>query len=161
MAGTSPVARSGMRTLRPVRRWSMHWHPCVCILSCSGSPPDPGHRPVRARSSRPPEPAAACGGKIAFPPKLLKGAQPRWVVIENVRNMLVLDQGRAMSYLIAELERLGYRWAYRLVDSRFAGVPQRRQRVLLVASASEDPTRVLFAEDGGEPAVDSRRTDAY
>ncbi len=37
--------------------------------------------------------------------------------------MLVLDGGEAMRYLVAELEALGYRWAYRLVDSRFAGVP--------------------------------------
>ena len=30
--------------------------------------------------------------------ELLKDARPRWVVIENVRNMLVLDRGRAMRY---------------------------------------------------------------
>jgi DNA (cytosine-5)-methyltransferase 1 len=93
--------------------------------------------------------------------RLLRRADPRWVVVENVRNMLVLDQGRAMSYLVARLERLGYRWAYRLVDSRFTGVPQRRQRVLLVASKSEDPTAVLFADDAGEPDTDAYRTDAY
>jgi DNA (cytosine-5)-methyltransferase 1 len=93
--------------------------------------------------------------------RLLENAHPRWVVIENVRNMLVLDQGRAMEYLVAQLERLGYRWAYRLVDSRFTGVPQRRQRVLMVASRSEDPTAVLFAEDVGGPAAETYRTDAY
>jgi len=86
---------------------------------------------------------------------LLEHSDPRWLVLENVRNMLVLDKGRAMRYLIESLERLGFRWAYRLVDSRSSGVPQRRQRVLLVASRSEDPTTVLFADEAGEPPAET------
>jgi DNA (cytosine-5)-methyltransferase 1 len=73
-----------------------------------------------------------------------------WLVIENVPNMLALDRGRAMHYLVGELERLGYRWAYRVVDARCTGLPQRRRRVLLVASPAEDPRAVLFADDAGE-----------
>ncbi len=84
--------------------------------------------------------------------RLLRQHRTPWVLLENVRNMLVLDGGAAMSFLIAELEALGYRWAYRLVDSRFTGVPQRRQRVILVASIVGDPAEVLFADDAGEPA---------
>ena len=79
-----------------------------------------------------------------------KGRTP-WLLIENVPNMLVLDGGRAMAYLVEELERLGFRWAYRVVDSRFTGVPQRRRRVILVASATEDPRAVLFGQDAGVP----------
>jgi DNA (cytosine-5)-methyltransferase 1 len=93
--------------------------------------------------------------------RLLASASPRWVVIENVRNMLVLDGGRAMDYLAGRLERLGFRWAYRLVDSRFAGLPQRRQRVILVASREDDPAAVLFADDAGEPDDDWFRSDCY
>lgn len=77
------------------------------------------------------------------------------LVIENVPNMLALNRGRAMEYLIEEIEALGYRWAYRVVDSRFTGVPQRRRRVLLVASVDLDPRAVLFADDAGpRPAAD-------
>lgn len=93
--------------------------------------------------------------------RLLHQADPQWVVIENVRNMLVLDGGKAMSYLVQHLEALGFRWAYRLVDSRFTGVPQRRQRVLMVASRCEDPRGVLFADDAGEPDCEWFRDDAY
>jgi DNA (cytosine-5)-methyltransferase 1 len=93
--------------------------------------------------------------------ELLAEASPTWVVIENVRNMLVLDRGTAMEYLVTEFERLGYRWAYRLVDSRFTGVPQRRQRVIMVASRTHDPRTVLFADDAGEPGVEHYRDDAY
>jgi DNA (cytosine-5)-methyltransferase 1 len=100
-------------------------------------------------------------GLVKYLFKLLRKAQPRWVVIENVRNMLVLDGGDAMKYLVGELEKLNYRWAYRLVDSRFTGVPQRRQRVLLVASRDDDPRTVLFADDAGEPDGGRFLGDAY
>jgi DNA (cytosine-5)-methyltransferase 1 len=93
--------------------------------------------------------------------RLLSDARPRWVVIENVRNMLVLDGGNAMAYLVRRLEAMDFRWAYRLVDSRFTGVPQRRQRVLMVASREDDPRGVLFADDAGEPDDSWFREDAY
>ncbi|MGV8967698.1 MAG: DNA cytosine methyltransferase [Cellulomonas sp.] len=71
------------------------------------------------------------------------------LLIENVPNMLALNKGRAMAYLVEEIEALGYKWAYRVVDSRFTGVPQRRRRVILVASVDLDPREVLFADDAG------------
>jgi DNA (cytosine-5)-methyltransferase 1 len=93
--------------------------------------------------------------------RLLATSSPTWLVLENVRNMLVLDGGRAMHYLVEELESRGYRWAYRLVDSRSSGVAQRRQRVLLVASRTEDPRQVLFSDDAGDPGDKYLASDAY
>lgn len=93
-------------------------------------------------------------GLVAEVFRLLKGQRVPVLLLENVRNMLVLDGGAAMRYLTTELEALGYRWAYRLVDSRFTGVPQRRQRVIFLASTEIDPCTVLFADDAGEPDPD-------
>lgn len=84
-----------------------------------------------------------------------------WLMIENVPNMLTLDKGKAMAYLVHEIEALGYRWAYRVVDSRSTGVPQRRRRVILLASATEDPRRVLFADDAGERPEIDLKDDAF
>ena len=75
--------------------------------------------------------------------------------------MLPLDKGKAMHYLVQELESLGYRWAYRIVDSRFTGVPQRRQRVILVASSVEDPRAVLLVDDAGERPAGDYMSDAF
>lgn len=90
-----------------------------------------------------------------------RGEKLPWLMIENVPNMLSLDRGQAMRYLVDELEALGYRWAYRVVDSRFTGVPQRRRRVILLASATEDPRPVLFGEDAGPRPEGSLRDDAF
>lgn len=84
-----------------------------------------------------------------------------WLLVENVPNMLALERGKAMAYLVRELESLGYRWAYRVVDSRFTGLPQRRRRVILLASTTEDPRDVLFAEDAGERDPRTFQDDAF
>jgi DNA (cytosine-5)-methyltransferase 1 len=71
----------------------------------------------------------------------------RWLLLENVSFMLQLDRGRGMHYLVDELEVRGFAWAYRVVDTQAFGLPQRRQRVILLASKTEDPRDVLFADD--------------
>ena len=100
-------------------------------------------------------------GLVAHVFRLADQHDPRWLILENVRNMLPLDAGRAMHYLVSELENRGYNWAYRLVDSRFAGVPQRRQRVLFLASRTEDPRDVLLSDDEGEPGAERYVSDAF
>jgi DNA (cytosine-5)-methyltransferase 1 len=74
---------------------------------------------------------------------------PRWLLLENVPFMLQLDRGEAMRHLTETLDDLGYRWAYRVVDARAFGLPQRRHRVLMLASRSDDPRPVLFGQDVG------------
>ncbi len=76
---------------------------------------------------------------------------PRWLLLENVPFMLQLGRGAAMRHVTAALEQLGYTWAYRVVDARAFGLPQRRQRVLMLASRTEDPREVLYGEDAGAP----------
>lgn len=77
---------------------------------------------------------------------------PRWLVLENVPFMLSLDAGAAMHRLTSGLEELGYSWAYRVVNTNAFGLPQRRRRVLLLASTTEDPRGVLLAQDAGAPS---------
>lgn len=91
--------------------------------------------------------------------RLLRRRRVSWVVLENVRNMLVLDRGEAMRFLVSQFEELGYRWAYRVVDSRFTGVPQRRQRVIIVATRVGDPSEVLFADEAGERPLEHYQPD--
>jgi DNA (cytosine-5)-methyltransferase 1 len=81
--------------------------------------------------------------------RLLDSAEPTptWLLLENVSFMLSLDGGNAMRWLVEQLEDRGFSWAYRVVDSQAFGLPQRRQRVLLLASRSEDPRPVLLNQE--------------
>jgi DNA (cytosine-5)-methyltransferase 1 len=83
--------------------------------------------------------------------RLLEKRRVEWVLLENVPFMLQLAKGKALDVIIGELERLRYKWAYRVVDSRAFGLPQRRQRVFLLASMDHDPRDVLLSDDMGPP----------
>lgn len=83
--------------------------------------------------------------------RLIEQNPPRWVVLENVPNMLNLAGGRAMSFIADWFEERGWNWAYRTVDSQHFGVRQRRRRVFLVASRQDDPRGVLFVDEAGIP----------
>jgi DNA (cytosine-5)-methyltransferase 1 len=79
--------------------------------------------------------------------RLLQRKRVPWLVLENVPFMLKLNGGRAMLDIIEMLEQLGYRWAYRVVDTYSFGLPQRRERVYLVASLDGYPEDVLLSDD--------------
>src|SRR5579871_2336675 len=59
--------------------------------------------------------------------RLIQSHRTPWVLLENVPFMLQLNRGRAMDHITGVLEALGYRWAYRVIDSRALGRPQRRR----------------------------------
>lgn len=90
--------------------------------------------------------------------RLLAKQSVPWVLLENVPFMLRLGKGKAMDVLVREFDRLGYRWAYRVVDSRAFGLAQRRQRVFFLASLSDDPRDVLFADDCPQENADTDRS---
>jgi DNA (cytosine-5)-methyltransferase 1 len=94
--------------------------------------------------------SGARSGLVGEVVRLIESAQTPWVLLENVPFMLQLGRGRAMEVIVGAFEDLGYKWAYRVVDTRSFGLPQRRRRVYFLASLTEDPRTVLFADDAGE-----------
>lgn len=85
---------------------------------------------------------------------------PTWIVLENVPFMLKLDRGAAIRRVTGSLEELGYAWAYRTIDTRAFGLPQRRRRVILLASKTRDPRPVLLGNDAGAPGPKWRGSHA-
>jgi DNA (cytosine-5)-methyltransferase 1 len=79
--------------------------------------------------------------------RLLRRKRVKTVIVENVPFMLQLNGGGAIRAIVDEFERLGYRWAYRVVDTFGFGLPQRRERVFLVASRLFDPAEVLLSDE--------------
>lgn len=64
---------------------------------------------------------------------LVERHRPPAVLLENVPGLLSSHRGRDMAALVGLLAELGYGWAYRILDARHFGVPQRRRRVFIVA----------------------------
>jgi DNA (cytosine-5)-methyltransferase 1 len=70
---------------------------------------------------------------------------PRWVLIENVPGLLSSNGGRDMGAVLGTLGQLGYWWTWRVLDSQYFGVAQRRRRVFIVGHLGAPcPPEVLF-----------------
>jgi len=85
--------------------------------------------------------------------RILRLRRPRWAVIENVPGLLTSPKGnigRDMAAVLAEMGECGYGVAWRVLDSRYFGVPQRRRRIFLVGHfGGMCPCEVLFDPQGG------------
>lgn len=93
--------------------------------------------------------AGARSGLVGHVFRLVEKHRTPWVLLENVPFMLQLARGEAMNVITSAFESLGYAWAYRVVDARAFGLPQRRRRVYFIASRVDDPRTILFADDAG------------
>jgi site-specific DNA-cytosine methylase len=60
--------------------------------------------------------------------------RPQWLVWENVPGVLSSEGGRDFAALLRGLAELRYGWAYRVLDSQYFGVPQRRRRCFVVSN---------------------------
>ena len=65
---------------------------------------------------------------------LAEKIKPKWIVWENVPGVLSSNGGRDFGSFLGALVKLGYGFAYRMLDAQhFRGTPQRRRRVFVVA----------------------------
>ena len=64
--------------------------------------------------------------------RILKEKQPRNLVLENVKGLLSHDGGRTFTTIIGVLSDLGYFVEWQVLNSKDFGVPQNRERVIIV-----------------------------
>lgn len=69
--------------------------------------------------------------------RLAESIRPRWLILENVPGLLSSSQGADFARLIDEVVACGYGVAWRILDARYFGVPQRRRRVFIVARRTD------------------------
>lgn len=91
--------------------------------------------------------------------RLVEGSDPEFIVLENVLNLLRLEKGGALVSILRDLEMLGYNWAYRVVDSRGFGLPQRRMRVVILATKSHHLAAGILFSDFVPPTIDDEMRD--
>jgi DNA (cytosine-5)-methyltransferase 1 len=69
---------------------------------------------------------------------ILKKHKTKVLVLENVKNIMSHDHGKTFKRIISELESLGYKCFYSVLNSQNFGVPQRRNRCYIVGFLKED-----------------------
>ena len=68
--------------------------------------------------------------------EVVEHINPRWVIIENVPGITSLNDGLFVEFLLTELNQIGYhvdRDNWRILNAADYGVPQKRQRFVLMA----------------------------
>jgi DNA (cytosine-5)-methyltransferase 1 len=75
--------------------------------------------------------------------------KPQWLVWENVPGVLSSSRGRDFGTFVGALAKLGYGWAYRVLDAQWFGVAQRRRRVFVVGYRGDTSraAKVLFESE--------------
>ncbi len=107
--------------------------------------------------------------------QLIEDLQPDYAVIENVRGLLSAalkhrphdergegfpplndDElpGGALYYVMNWLERIGYATSFNLYNAANYGVPQKRERVILIASRNGKRVPFIEPTHSGDPAFD-------
>ena len=87
--------------------------------------------------------------------RLLAGTRaedrPKWVIAENVKNLLSIGRGFDFARVLCALGEVGYECEWQVLNSKDFGVPQNRERVFIVGHLGGIGGRKVFpiaAADG-------------
>ncbi len=82
--------------------------------------------------------------------RILKELRPAWFVFENVPGLLSSNRGRDFAEILRVLMvECGYGVSWRVLNSQFFGVAQRRRRVFVVGRFGRPcPAEILFEREG-------------
>lgn len=82
--------------------------------------------------------------------RIMKAKKPKFAIFENVRGLLNHDGGKTYETMLRTLDELGYDAQWGILNTRFHGLPQNRERVYIVANLRErSATKILFERGDG------------
>lgn len=70
--------------------------------------------------------------------------KPRWIMCENVKNLLSIDGGIGFLEVVGEMAERGYTVEWKIYNSKDYGVPQNRERAYIVGHYGEPTGRPLL-----------------
>lgn len=69
--------------------------------------------------------------------RILKKKQPKMFLLENVKGLLTNDKGNTFRIIMESLNSLNYSVFYKVLDAQNFGLPQRRERIVIVGFRSD------------------------
>ncbi|KKM27103.1 hypothetical protein LCGC14_1578110 [marine sediment metagenome] len=66
--------------------------------------------------------------------RILETKRPKIILLENVKGLLNHEKGKTFSVIIQTLSELGYDVQWMVLNSKFFGVPQNRERVFIIGN---------------------------
>lgn len=71
--------------------------------------------------------------------RIIKDKQPKAFLLENVRHLTTHDKGRTFQVILERLENLGYFVHHKILNGLNFGVPQKRERIIIVGFKENYP----------------------
>ncbi len=87
--------------------------------------------------------------------RVIKAKQPKFFLAENVKGLLSFCKGKVFQMIISDFESMGYRVKNKLFNAANYGVPQKRERVIIVGIRADIGFEFEFPEEthGQYPAL--------
>lgn len=79
--------------------------------------------------------------------RCVKETRPKIAVGENVRGLLNHDNGKTLQTMLRVFDELGYRVQYRVLRSQYLDVPQKRERLIILAIRKDLPIPFVFPKE--------------
>ena len=76
--------------------------------------------------------------------RIAKAKKPKLLFLENVRGLLSNNKGKTFLKILQSLDELGYDAEWQVLNSKYYGVPQSRQRVFIIGHLRGECTRTIF-----------------
>lgn len=76
--------------------------------------------------------------------EVIRQKQPKFFIAENVKGILTLGKGEAIKQILADFGEAGYRTDLHLVNMADYGVPETRQRVIIIGQRCDFGEELLF-----------------
>lgn len=71
--------------------------------------------------------------------RILRDKRPKGFILENVEGLVNHDNGKTLKVILGKLSDLNYKFDFKVLNSRYFGVPQERKRIYIVGSLYEKP----------------------
>ncbi len=66
--------------------------------------------------------------------RVIRDKKPKFFVAENVKGILSIEKGKVIKMIVKDFESLGYKVDYKLLNAAEYGVPQGRERVVIIGN---------------------------
>ncbi len=76
--------------------------------------------------------------------RIAQAKRPKMLFLENVKGLLSSEQGKAFGIVLEELGNIGYWCEWQVINSKYHGVPQNRERVFIIGHLRGAGTRQVF-----------------
>lgn len=79
--------------------------------------------------------------------RCVKEVKPKIAMGENVKGLLKHDNGRTLETMVNILEELGYRVTYKVLKAQYHDVPQKRERLIILAIRNDLDMPFIFPDE--------------